>query len=89
MKPKSIAQSFCWGRTHYFDDDTLRFFGARVVYAEVVGEALRAVERLPVGWQGPRSSSAVHVDVSGTVTRGPMRASTRRAMADFEQGNPS
>lgn len=82
MTAKRVAQAFCWGKTHYFDDSTLRFFGSRVTWAEAEGGALLAVERLQVAWRGPRRSRAVRVEADGRVTRGPFRADTKTARAD-------
>lgn len=38
--PKANAQDNLGGRTHYVDDDTLRFFHARVLASEVFADGL-------------------------------------------------
>ena len=89
MSYKLLAQRFCWGKTHYADDGTLRWFTARIVQAEVKNEntseaQLWMVERLPNGHpNAPRKSRAVVIDSEGRVGRGPFRHLTARARRDF------
>lgn len=89
MTPKRIAQQFCWGKTHYCDDGTLRWFSARIVQAEVKNEGkpeaqLWLVERLPNGHpNAPRMSRAVVIDSEGRCGRGPFKSTTAQARRFF------
>jgi hypothetical protein len=88
MSYKLLAQRFCWGKTHYCDDGTLRWFSARIVEAEIKNEGkpeaqLWLVERMPNGHNGPRQSRAVVIDNEGCCGRGPFKATTAQARRHF------
>ncbi len=88
MSARDVAQRFCWGKTHYVDADTLRWFNARIVQAEVKNEGepdaqLWLVERMPNGHNGPRMSRAVVIDSEGECGRGPFKATTAQARRYF------
>jgi hypothetical protein len=88
MTPRHVAQRFCWGKTHYTDDGTLRWFKARIIQAEVKNEGtpeaqLWLVERMPNGHNGPRMSRAVVIDAEGRCGRGPFKNTTAQARRFF------
>ena len=68
--PKYNAQRNLEGRTHYADDDTLRFFKARILSSrtEVDGLLFVIVESVPNLSKNPaKSKRAVVFDIFGTV----------------------
>jgi len=73
-RPVDYAQDQLNGRTHYVDDDTLKFFNARILEAgifpadqksEHYGDFFYIVESLPFAWEGERIYRGVVFDKEG------------------------
>lgn len=68
--PLPMAQDCLSGLTHYVDDETLRYFKAKIVSCRIVdgGRLLAIVERLPCdSFDGPRRSRFVIFNIAGDV----------------------
>lgn len=57
------VQRKAWGKTHYFDKGTLRFFGSRISRIRQDGSEITCVESAQVGWSGVRKRRFVVFDV--------------------------
>ncbi len=98
--PRDNAQSNLWGRSHYCDNDTLRFHKSRITHCEAIadGQYLMIVEAYAVDYCNTRRAfRGVIFDTNGhTVYRPGLEsgfASTatalkhaRKAMAAIEEG---
>ena len=70
MDPKANAQRNLRGRTHYVDDDTLRFHKARILSARVAANGLlfAIIESMSLDWDGTkRGFRGVIFDIFGNV----------------------
>lgn len=66
--PRANAQANLWGRTHYCDDDTLRYHKSRITWCDVRadGKYLLIVEAYAVDYQNTqRAFRGVIFDLTG------------------------
>ena len=85
--PDSDAKRNLQGRTHYVDDDTMRYFKARILRSHVSPSGLHYIiqESLPHPEHSKRVRRNVIFDVFGTVVTGreEFHTSPKAADADF------
>jgi hypothetical protein len=91
MNPKASAQYELSGRTHYVDDDTLRFFAGKILSARPTHDRLfyRIIESCKAGFEDYRRVYRVtYFDVFGQVVSERDTYNSRKAAEKADTGAP-